>query len=450
VRSRAMGRRALIRGAAILGGGLVAAPFVRGAHAAGPLSVAFWDHRVPGANDVLRRIVEDWAAENRIELRLDFITSVGDKNALTARAEARARVGHDVFQHAAWQVAVHHRQLEPLDDVVRAVEATHGPFDEPAAFLARIEGRWKGLPAPTGTQSYPMVSRLDRVRQHLDIDLRQLFPAAGTPRRADAIESWSWETFLVHAGRLAEAGRPFAAPVGIGRDAQNWLAPLFLSFGAVLVNARGEIAVDSDQTRNALEYLVRLGERMPADLAGWDEDENNRRLIGDRAGIVINPPGAWAAAGLGQPGLAAQLWHHDLPRGPNGRYRALLPHFLGVWEFARNKPAALDLLRHLGERDVARRLVAASHGFDLPLLKSFRDFDTWERAGPPGGTVYNYPVRGDETAIVAGYPAPPATAALIYNQGLIGRMAERAMRTREPVEKTIAWAGQELEASLRG
>jgi hypothetical protein len=218
-----MGRRALIRGAAILGGGLVAAPFVRGAHAAGPLSVAFWDHRVPGANDVLRRIVEDWAAENRIELRLDFITSVGDKNALTARAEARARVGHDVFQHAAWQVAVHHRPLEPLDDVVRAVEATHGPFDEPAAFLARIEGRWKGLPAPTGTQSYPMVSRLDRVRQHLDIDLRQLFPAAGTPRRADAIGSWSWETFLVHAGRLAErVGRSRRRSASVGMRRTGW------------------------------------------------------------------------------------------------------------------------------------------------------------------------------------------------------------------------------------
>ena len=36
-------------------------PFVRGAHAAGKLSVGFWDHWVPGANDVMRKIVEEWA-----------------------------------------------------------------------------------------------------------------------------------------------------------------------------------------------------------------------------------------------------------------------------------------------------------------------------------------------------------------------------------------------------
>src|ERR1051325_6712534 len=33
-----------------------AVPFVRGAHAAGRLSVGFWDHWVPGANDTARKL----------------------------------------------------------------------------------------------------------------------------------------------------------------------------------------------------------------------------------------------------------------------------------------------------------------------------------------------------------------------------------------------------------
>ena len=36
--------------------GLAAAPFVRGAHAAGKLAVGFWDHWVPGANQPLDKL----------------------------------------------------------------------------------------------------------------------------------------------------------------------------------------------------------------------------------------------------------------------------------------------------------------------------------------------------------------------------------------------------------
>ena len=40
---------------------MLAAPFVRTAHAAGRLSIGFWDHWVPGANDTTRALVEQWA-----------------------------------------------------------------------------------------------------------------------------------------------------------------------------------------------------------------------------------------------------------------------------------------------------------------------------------------------------------------------------------------------------
>ncbi|MFX9169621.1 twin-arginine translocation signal domain-containing protein, partial [Acinetobacter baumannii] len=37
----------------------VSAPFVRTAHAAGKVSIGFWDHWVPGANDVTKKIVQE-------------------------------------------------------------------------------------------------------------------------------------------------------------------------------------------------------------------------------------------------------------------------------------------------------------------------------------------------------------------------------------------------------
>src|SRR6266446_40212 len=54
---------------------LVAAPYVRGAYAAGKLSIGFWDHWVPGANKTLTDLVNEWAEKAKVEVRIDYITS---------------------------------------------------------------------------------------------------------------------------------------------------------------------------------------------------------------------------------------------------------------------------------------------------------------------------------------------------------------------------------------
>ena len=48
---RTISRRRFLSTTTALTTTMVAAPFVRTAHAAGKLSVGFWDHWVPGANN---------------------------------------------------------------------------------------------------------------------------------------------------------------------------------------------------------------------------------------------------------------------------------------------------------------------------------------------------------------------------------------------------------------
>ena len=73
VRSTITRRRILQTGAVATAA--LTAPFVRGAHAAGKLSVAFWDHWVPGANDVMSKLCNEWAGKEKVELSFDLITS---------------------------------------------------------------------------------------------------------------------------------------------------------------------------------------------------------------------------------------------------------------------------------------------------------------------------------------------------------------------------------------
>jgi ABC-type glycerol-3-phosphate transport system substrate-binding protein len=216
-----------------------------------------------------------------------------------------------------------------------------------------------------------------------------------------------------------------------------------------MVSADSEVTVDSDGTRAALEYMKELTQYMPEDVYAWDDAGNNRWIISGTGSCIQNPPSAWAVAVRDQPDVGAQLWHHDTPAGPQGRFRGSLPYLWGIWNFSQNIPAAKDLLLYLSQKEQVDQLVKASRGYDLPLRPSFLDNPVWASEGPPPGTEYNYPSRGNERIIVAGYPAPAAVAAQIYSEAVIPNMVARVTQTGESPDDAIAWAAEELEGYLR-
>jgi ABC-type glycerol-3-phosphate transport system substrate-binding protein len=111
-------RRTALKTAALATTTLIAAPYVRGAYAAGKLSIGFWDHWVPGANNTCTAIINEWAAKEKVEVAIDYITSQGNKNLLTIAAEAQSRSGHDILAFPTWQPAEYARLLEPVCDVM--------------------------------------------------------------------------------------------------------------------------------------------------------------------------------------------------------------------------------------------------------------------------------------------------------------------------------------------
>jgi ABC-type glycerol-3-phosphate transport system substrate-binding protein len=90
--------RRTVLNAAALATTALAASFVHSAFAAGKLSCGFWDHWVPGANEPLAKLCNEWAAKEKVDTTIDFITTQGDKLNLTIAAEAQARSGHDILQ----------------------------------------------------------------------------------------------------------------------------------------------------------------------------------------------------------------------------------------------------------------------------------------------------------------------------------------------------------------
>ena len=137
------------------------------------------------------------------------------------------------------------------------------------------------------------------------------------------------------------------------------------------------------------------------------------------------------------------------PKGPHGRFNPLTTNYLGVWNFSKNKPAAMSLLHHLSLRDSASKMIAASQGFDLATFTSFADLPTWAEQGPPKGSIKHYPNAGDQRYSMAAEPAPAAIAQQIYSQALMPRMVGRMTQGGDSVDVVIDWAARELEGYMR-
>jgi ABC-type glycerol-3-phosphate transport system substrate-binding protein len=286
---------------------------------------------------------------------------------------------------------------------------------------------------------------MDLLKQHAGIDIRAMYPAGAAPK-ADA---WTTDAFLKAAEACHKGGVPFGIGFGTTSDSVDTAGSFFHAFGANLVDAKGNIVVKSDETKQVLEYLKKLISFLPADVPAWDDASNNKWLVSGKGAMIMNPPSAWAVAKRDAPQIAEQLWTHGFPVGPKGRFAPFLPFYWGIWNFGKNKSAAKNLLRHLSTRQAVAKMVEGSGGYDLPAFANLTTLPTWAEVGPPKGTIYHYPnPHNHQILSIGAAPAPPRIANQIYNSGLMTKMAVRHAQG-ETVDRTIAWAAKELEGFMR-
>lgn len=441
-------RRRVLGTAAMAAATVTAAPFVRGAHAAGKLSVAFWDHWVPGANDTMKKLCQQWADKEKVDLNIDFVTSQGDKIMLTAAAEAQARSGHDMITLTLWYGPAHTDHLEPSDDVWAELIKRHGPTTAAMTYVGKQEGHWIAPPAVSNTLTLPSVGRIDIFKDAVGLDLTQMYPAGGQPNK-ELTDKWTWDFFLQAAEKCHKAGHPFGMPLGQTGDSANWIGAVFNAHGAELVDKEGNITVKTAPVKQVMEWFKKLVAFLPPDVFAWDDSSNNKALISGQAALIMNPPSAWAVAVRDAPKVAEQCWHFPSPKGPKGRFDPAQPSFWGIWNFSPNKSAAKSLALHLWQKESVEQLVAASKGYDIPAFASLRGFKTWAEEGPPKGGIWNYPPRGDIIESVSGSPAPYRIANQMFAQATLAKMIAQYTQSGKTLDQSLDWASSEIEGFMR-
>jgi ABC-type glycerol-3-phosphate transport system substrate-binding protein len=447
--TRSPSRRRVLQAAAAGAAASMAKPFVRGAFAAGKLSVGFWDHWVPGANNTLTKLCNEWADKNKVELTIDYITSQGDKLLLTGAAEAQARSGHDMLTFLAWAGAAQAPALAPLDDLMAELIKQNGEVPAGITTVAKQNGHWIAVPAPVGSPTLPSCARIDYFKQSVGLDLTKMYPA-GAPPDKELADNWTWQTFLDSADKCNKAGHAFGLPLGVTNDAVAWVYAVMRGFGAQLTDKDGNITVNSDATKQMLQWFQKLVPVLPPQVFAWDDASNNKALISGQAALIFNPPSAWAVAVRDAPPVAEQLWTFPTPKGPKGRFDPAVPFFWGVWGFSKNIPAAKSLLAYLCERSSVEQTVAASKGYDIPPFAKLHDFKTWAEEGPPKGSIYNYPPRGDVEMVIPYSESPTKIANQIYAQATVPKMIAQCTQQGKTIDQAIGWAEGELEGFSRG
>ena len=440
-------RRTLLKRGALATGAL-ALPFIHGAHAAGKLSAFFWDHPVPSVPPAMKKLCDAWAAQEKVDLQIDFVSTNGDKILLTLASEGQARSGHDIATIPSWFVSGQAERLEAVDDLVAPLVEQNGKLDPMAEYLGKFDGHWRALPVSTGSPTLPACARIDYFKDIVGVDLTKMYPA-GAPADKELADKWTWDFFLSAAEKLSKTSHLMGVGLGVTNDSVAWVDPVLRSHGAAMVDKDGNITVKSDAMKQVLEWFKKLVPLIPKDAFAWDDASNNKYLISGEGPLIFNPPSAWAVAVRDAPKVAEQLWTFPSPKGPKGRFDAAVPFFWGTWKFSPNKAAAKSLLTFLCQRSSVEQTVAASKGYDIPPFSGLHDFKTWAEEAPPKGTIYNYPPRGDVTMVIPYSPAPANIANQIYSQATVPKMIAKCTTQGQTIQQAIDWAASELEGFSR-
>ncbi len=439
-------RRALKLGAAAATLPLV---HISTAGAAGKLSLGLWDHWVPTGSPAARKMIEAWGEKNKVEIQADFLASVGGKMGVIMAAEAQAKTGHDLFAFDQWTVQQYADSLDPADDIMARLIAKYGKLGRAYEYLGTVNKHWMAVPVQWGSAPLPPCARISMIQKFCDVDVRKWFPAhEATPETS---KDWTYDKQLLMAEQMAKAGYPIGFGCGQNStDANQTWGATFGAFGADLVNAKGEITIDSDNVMAVMEYCQKIVKFMPPDSVQWDDASNNRALISNKAAFIYNPPSAWSVAKRDAPQVAADCWTFPNPRGAKGRLVPHRPYFWGIWKFAKNKSAARELTEYMSQREQVEALAAPVNGYDIPPFESMSNFKIWSEVEPPKGVVYNYPVRPwhDAEYYIPGSSGPPELAVQMWNRSVVPTLVGRLL-TGQSIKESIAWGKQELEGFIR-
>ena len=413
--ARALSRRGFLRlsGAALTSSVLaacVAAPTTApgaaqesGAPAAQPATLSFLGGTwfVPELGEYFEEFSQTWGAENNVEFSLDIVTQGAvEKLAAAVEAGEGANLAQIDFAPTAFEDA-----LVDISDLAQTLIDQQGEFYDPARYQCTIDGTWYAIP-------YGQHPRMVNYRE-------DWFAEVGYDAFPD-----TWDGVLEAGRLLKEAGHPYGWTMSEQSPADGVAACLTIlwSFGGQEWNEDGTLALDSQETLDALNFAIALyNDACDPAVTSYQEASNNQAFLASQISMTYNVNTIYLPAVESAPDVAAAMNHAGPPEGPGGRYgytgiaeMILLNHTQGA-----DLDAAKKFMLDFFDESTYGDFLKLGQGYLIPANPAFDDKPIW----PEDPKLQAVRTVGS-VGRLNGYalPSPTPVASTIQTQVLIPKM----------------------------
>ena len=294
-----------LAGAAALTGGL--GPFIGKASAAvAPLELAVekepvlrvlrWSPFVKADGDWWEKNSRAWEQVTGGKVINEYLSweDVRPKAAM----EASVGAGHDLVLGWHDDPHIYPDKLVDVTDVCEYLGAKYGGWEPVCMKYGMKDGRW--IAVPMGGPGQEMVYRKSYVNE------------AGFDEFPKDVDN-----FIKLSKKLKTMGHPvgFALGHAVG-DGNNWVHTWLWAYGGKTVNADGSVAINSNETRGAMEGMKELFmDGMISGCASWLDPHNNKAYLADQVSVTNNGISIYYAAKDKFPEIAEDTYHANLPVG---------------------------------------------------------------------------------------------------------------------------------------
>lgn len=380
------------------------------APAAEPATVEFlggpWSF-LPELDVVIEDFAAKWGAENNATVSFERDTQVLPK----IQTAIETGGGASIIQYSA-PPQIFANALADVSDIAQDIGEEGGGYLPNAPFQMVSDDKWLGL--PLGQHNWFINYRQDWLQE----EGYETFPD-------------TWAEALELGRVLKEKGRPYGMPFSDQASGDgNGVPRLVLwAFGGKEFNEDGSIALDSQETLDALEFAIQLHNEAgdPGETA-WDDGANNASFLAGTISMTANVNTIYLPAKANNPEVAEGMNHALPPEGPGGRFGYGQLPWWGLLEQTQgaNREASMDFMHQFFKIENLGEFYKAGQGYILPLLPAYEDEPVW-----PEDPKLAIAKEMFKLALPAGHALPHQTplSALIQDRVLIGKLFSQACST---------------------
>jgi multiple sugar transport system substrate-binding protein len=264
----------------------------------------------------------------------------------------------------------------------------------------------------------------------------------------------SWDE-LLSGGTEIKAKKGVRMGIGMSSEVDSNMAAraLIWSFGGSVQDANENVALNSPETVQAVEYMAKLYKQaMTAEVFGWTASSNNEGLIAGELSYILNSISAYRSAQSTNPDIANDIFFLPALKGPSGTALAsqhvVRSYIMPKW--AKNTDKCKQFLIDL---------VGAAHdSVNQSELYDFPAFSKTPAASELPGWLKNDPYHSkpaDKLALLAqaeswstnvGHPGPANPAiGEIFDTNVLSTMMANVARGKSSAKDAVAQAHSQCQ-----